>query len=205
MAANLSVLVRPYGATHPQDFDICDRRYGTNLDIPRCDVAVARLDSGPARIPYRISDQEGGCMVSVEVAGPHLPQTYSLIPDVVQSLASHVINECVGKDGRSGGFATLDLGRLIDFVLNPSTAFPANYPSSTTFLTVSITSSDKKNPSPGNYDPIIADTLAGAARDAAMHVPAASAVRKRLVERAQWFRRRAMRMSTGGSTWPWWG
>ncbi|KAL8807065.1 MAG: hypothetical protein Q9182_000898 [Xanthomendoza sp. 2 TL-2023] len=129
---------------------------------------------------------------------------YSFVPDAVQSLASHLVNDCVGRDGRSGGFATLDLEKLIDFVLNPSTDLE-NYPPSSTFLTVSITSSDKKNPSPGNYDPIIAETLAGAARDAAMSVPASSAMRRLLVERAQRFRQRAMRMSTGGSTWPWWG
>lgn len=61
MAANCSVLTRPrpFGLpTHP-DFDICDRRYGMNLDIPRCDVAANRLDAGSASTIYRISDQAG--------------------------------------------------------------------------------------------------------------------------------------------------
>lgn len=61
MAANCSVLThpRPFGVpTHP-DFDICDRRYGMNLDIPRCDVAANRLDVGSASTIYRISDQAG--------------------------------------------------------------------------------------------------------------------------------------------------
>lgn len=65
-------------------------------------------------------DTIGGCQISVEVAGPNLPQTYSLVPDTVHSLASHIINECVGRAGKVGGFATLDIGNLIDWVINPS-------------------------------------------------------------------------------------
>ncbi|KAL8726628.1 MAG: hypothetical protein Q9166_006587 [cf. Caloplaca sp. 2 TL-2023] len=146
----------------------------------------------------------GGCMVSIEVAGPHLPQTYALVPDTAYSLVSHIINECVGRAGRVGGFATLDIGKLIDFVINPSVDLE-QYPPSSTFLTVSVTSTNAKKPSPGNYDPIIADTLSGAARDTAMRLPASGAARRTLTERAAKFRQRAMRMSAGGSTYAWWG
>lgn len=151
MAANLSVLTHPYTTPDPPDFGICDRRYGVKLDIPQCDVAAGRLDFGSASTEYRISDQEGlhtlprsieygqsshssptlarkadnrhsgNCMVSVEVAGPHLPQTYTVVPDAVGSLAGHIINECVGRAGREGGFATMDIGELIDYVVDPST------------------------------------------------------------------------------------
>lgn len=68
MAANCSVLThpRPFGTPTLPDFDICDRRYGMNLDIPRCDVAASRLDVGSASTAYQISDR----------AGPHtLPQS----------------------------------------------------------------------------------------------------------------------------------
>ncbi len=58
-------------------------------------------------------------MISVEVAGPQPYQTYTLVPNQVRSLASHIINECVGRAGKVGGFATLDIGRLIDFVIDP--------------------------------------------------------------------------------------
>ncbi|CAO1602366.1 hypothetical protein XANCAGTX0491_005979 [Xanthoria calcicola] len=217
MAANCSVLTqpRPFGLpTHP-DFDICDRRYGMNLDIPRCDVAANRLDVGSASTIYRISGQAGpgtlpqsmnygGCMISVEVAGPQPYQTYTLVPNQVRSLASHIINECVGRGGKVGGFATLDIGRLIEFVIDPCTDL-AVYPPSSTFLTVSVTASNPKKPSPGNYDPIIAQTLADVTRDAAVRVPASSPARKTLFARSKAFYNRAMRMSTGGSTYGWWG
>ncbi|KAI4273236.1 MAG: hypothetical protein LQ337_004769, partial [Flavoplaca oasis] len=132
MAVNHSVLTLPRPFISPlPDFDICDRRYGMKLDIPRCDVAASRLDVGSASTSYHVSDQAGpqtlpqsinygGCMISVEVAGPHPPQTYTLVPDTVRSIASHLINECVGRAGKVGGFATLDIGRLIDFVINPN-------------------------------------------------------------------------------------
>ncbi len=35
-------------------------------------------------------------------------------------MASHLINECVGRAGREGGFGTMDIGKLIDFVIDPS-------------------------------------------------------------------------------------
>lgn len=59
MASNLSVLVRPFGAPDAPDFDICDRRYGLNLDIPRCDVAAGKLHHGSENTIYQINDQEG--------------------------------------------------------------------------------------------------------------------------------------------------
>lgn len=60
-------------------------------------------------------------MISVEVAGPSPYQTYTLVPDTVRTLAAHIVNECVGRAGKVGGFATLDIGRLIDFVIDPCT------------------------------------------------------------------------------------
>lgn len=59
-------------------------------------------------------------MIAVEIAGPHLPVTYTAVPDAIQSLASHVVNECVGRARRVGGFATMDIARLIDFVVDSS-------------------------------------------------------------------------------------
>lgn len=183
-------------------------------------------------------------MISVEVAGPQPYQTYTLVPNQVRSLASHIINECVGRGGKVGGFATLDIGRLIEFVIDPCTdlavyrepllslsitlipplPFPPFSPlpliglgtvcwmivemhtaPSSTFLTVSVTASNPKKPSPGNYDPIIAQTLADVTRDAAVRVPASSPARKTLFARSKAFYNRAMRMSTGGSTYGWWG
>ncbi|KAL8925911.1 MAG: hypothetical protein Q9208_003224 [Pyrenodesmia sp. 3 TL-2023] len=81
----------------------------------------------------------------------------------------------------------MGIGKLIDFVIDP------------------LTNLAEYHPSPGNYDPLIADTLAGAARDAAMSVPASGAARQTLVKRARAFRARAMRMSAGGRRFAWWG
>ncbi|KAL8791183.1 MAG: hypothetical protein Q9213_000140, partial [Squamulea squamosa] len=214
MAANTSVLTLPRPSDMPTlpDFDICDRRYGMNLDIPQCDVAAGRLDIGSARTTYHISDPAGPHTLPrsidygqwffttqpVEVAGPHTYQTYVLVPDTVHSIASHLINECVGRAGKVGGFATLDIGRLIDFVIDPSTDLTV-YPPSSTFLTVSVTATSARKPSPGNFDPIIAQTLADVTRDAAVRVPASGAARRTLMRRAQVFYARVSRMSTGGS------
>lgn len=59
MATNLSVLTLPWSPPNLADFDICDRRYGLNLDIPQCDVAAGRLDIGSESIEYRVTDREG--------------------------------------------------------------------------------------------------------------------------------------------------
>ncbi|KAL8948467.1 MAG: hypothetical protein Q9222_005355 [Ikaeria aurantiellina] len=106
--------------------------------------------------------------------------------------------------GRVGGFATVDIGQLIDYVVDPSTDVE-HYPPTISFLTVAITTASSKKPSPGNYDPVIAETLAEAARDAAMRAPASGSARRTLVQRATSFRTIAMRMSAGGSKWAWWG
>ncbi|KAI4288658.1 MAG: hypothetical protein L6R35_002076 [Caloplaca aegaea] len=136
---------------------------------------------GPHTLPQTLN--YGGCLIAVEIAGPHLPVTYTAVPDAIQSLASHVVNECVGRARRVGGFATMDIARLIDFVVDSSVDLD-EYPPSSTFLTVSVTSKDLNILSPGNYDPIIADTLAGAARDAVAGLPASGGARRTLVQRA---------------------
>lgn len=59
MSTNISVLTRPFSAINSPDFDICDRRYGAGLDIPRCDVAAGRLDQGSTTTTYQVSEQEG--------------------------------------------------------------------------------------------------------------------------------------------------
>lgn len=63
--------------------------------------------------------------MSVEVAGPTLPDTFTLVPDTIQSMAAQLVNECVGRSGRQGGFATFGIGKLIDYVVDPSTDLEA--------------------------------------------------------------------------------
>lgn len=99
MSTNLSVLTHPLSSSNSPDFDICDRRYGTNLDIPRCDVAAARLDFGSSKITYHISDREG----------PHtLPQRteygerldYLILPRKLTNLIRRLRH--IRRGGRSG-------------------------------------------------------------------------------------------------------
>lgn len=59
MPANVSVLAYPFSASNSPDFEICDRRYGVHLDIPRCDVAAGQLDLGSASTTYEVNRQEG--------------------------------------------------------------------------------------------------------------------------------------------------
>ena len=48
-------------------------------------------------------------MVQVDMAGPRLPQTYTIIPDDVGRMASEVLSSCVTGPFEVGGFATSDL------------------------------------------------------------------------------------------------
>ena len=56
-------------------------------------------------------------MISVEVAGPNRPLSYSVIPDDIRGMAQYVIQECVEYRGGIGGFSTLGLGNLVNYVV----------------------------------------------------------------------------------------
>lgn len=133
----------------PPDFVLCSSLYGANLDARDCKHAAGNLPWGGQPMSYRLdrrpSDftlpmsvtmgqqeqlyrftlsitktQIGNCMVSVEIAGPSPPLTIVAIPNQVRGLAAWVANECVSRGGGHGGFATLMIGNLIGFALNPA-------------------------------------------------------------------------------------
>lgn len=79
---------------------------------------------------------------------------------------------------------------------------------STAFLTVTVTGpwdQSVQPPSPGNYDPSIAQHLADAEIDAWNKAVPGSPLRKDLASRQQFFSGQSMRMQTGGSSITWWG
>ena len=59
-------------------------------------------------------------MISVEIAGPNLPETYTAAPDSIRSLTTEVINRCVTTGRGKGGFATMGIRTLVDYVVDPS-------------------------------------------------------------------------------------
>ena len=67
----------------------------------------------------------GDCDISVEIAGLDM-ESFSLRPDTVRELAGWVINRCVQGPG-FGGFATLGINNLINYVVNPATDLRAPY------------------------------------------------------------------------------
>ena len=79
---------------------------------------------------------------------------------------------------------------------------------SSAFLTVTVTGAwdqSAKPPSPGDYDPSIAEHLADAETDAWNKAAPSSTLRLDLAARQQFFTRQSMRMQTGGSSITWWG
>ena len=80
--------------------------------------------------------------------------------------------------------------------------------SSTAFLTVTVTGAWDQSiwpPSPGDYDPSVADHLAEIERDAWNKAAPGSPLRQDLASRQQFFSRQSMRMQIGGSSIAWWG
>ena len=78
---------------------------------------------------------------------------------------------------------------------------------STAFLTVTVTGvwDQAEPPSPGNYDPSVAQVLADVEIDAWNKAAPGSTLRQDLAARQQFFTRQSMRMRTGGSSITWWG
>ena len=57
-------------------------------------------------------------MISVEAAGPTLPQSMVYSPNQIRAIASHVITKCVAEAG-VGGYATKDISNMLDYLMSP--------------------------------------------------------------------------------------
>ena len=94
------------------------------------------------------------------MAGPTVPDVILVAPSAFRTLAAQVIQKCVGEYGRIGGFTTYRMGPLFDFLLanDPSPAHPI--PSSTAFITLTVSGPSGELMDPGNKDPVIPSYLA---------------------------------------------
>ena len=169
-------------------------------------------------------------MIQVEVAGPRLPQTFTIAPDDIRHLANEVLEECVYGALYIGGFKTSDLQvmqnwitagetrldrpfRMSHLTFHPACALrhgnrnsmtklspPAP---STAFLTVAITNPVPDWLSPGNYDPVMAYQFSQVEVEAIYRT---YSLRERSVlrQRANRLRRQADKMQPRGSRVPWW-
>lgn len=60
-------------------------------------------------------------MIQVDIAGPRLPQSFSIPPDQIRFIASGVMDDCVTGPHEIGGFATSDLEFMSFWITNPDT------------------------------------------------------------------------------------
>lgn len=205
------------------DYGICDRRYGSHLTPLLCGWAVDTLTLGDSLVPYTVHGGApgpqslpytaifGNCKIWIEIAGPATPEIYQAVPNAIRGMAKWVIDQCVdgSRSGSGyGGFTTKDISKLTAYVTEPDTKISQTYPTSTAFLTVTVTGLWDQSiwpPSPGNYDPSIAEHLAEVEIDAWNLAAPGSPLRQDLASRQQFFARQSMRMQTGGSSISWWG
>ena len=73
----------------------------------------------------------GTCMVSVEVAGPVLPLSLSIVPDSFISMAGFLFEKCVVPRG-TGGFITEGISEMIDYIRSSDYNLHASYRESDT-------------------------------------------------------------------------
>ena len=119
----------------------------------------------------------GSCQITVERAGPADATVLSLIPDQIRELAGYITQECVVNSGGIGGFITLGMYNVVNYILRPHTDLNAPYrkfcqlsyldvcvnsyfkliADYTTFITVTLTRPEWSLRSSGNYDPSIGE------------------------------------------------
>ena len=188
-----STILPPPMPLTPPDFHICHPFYGTQLIPELCILAARRLprgdkpttygyppshlQSGRYNLPTEIRQETpyGDCFIAVDrsfatstftsasTSGDlqHLIST----PDLFRAAASWLIYKCVSPVS-IGGYATVSLQSIIDWVANDSTtsqqlqnwAVPLN----AVFYTVTITGYVRAFP--GEYDPEIAEPIGDGVR-----------------------------------------
>lgn len=124
-------------------------------------------------------------MIQVELAGPRLPPTFEFVPNEIRSMAQEVLSECAHGKHYEGGFVASDMQVIRNWIFAEETRLDNPFRESpmvlvcsgqgltltsaysTAFLTVTIGHFVPTWQSPGNYDPVIAYTLAASAEAAA--------------------------------------
>ncbi|KAM0805562.1 hypothetical protein BDR22DRAFT_884552 [Usnea florida] len=195
-------------------YSFCQAFYGKFSRSSDCVRAVGLLEKGASEVAYSVhsghpphslplSKSFGDCMVQVDLAGPRLPQTYNIIPDDIGHMASQVLSSCVTGPSEVGGFATSDLQVMNGWLTNAETRLDRPFPTSTAFLTVTITQKVPDWLSPGNYDPIVAYHFAEVLYKA---IDRTFLLRDRieLRKRAERLLRQGEKMRPRGNRVPWW-
>ena len=174
--SNLTAYVEPTSIPPVvPDFSFCHSAYG-NLrqrkdaimaagilppgTIPMT-VSVTRVpDRGRAQsytLPFHVS--YAGVAISVEVSGPAFIDEITLVPNSIRGMAAYLANTCVGTRG-TGGFVTSSIQGLVDFVTDPTADVELpNYPASSAFITLAMSSPDYVHSLPGDFDPVMAKFL----------------------------------------------
>lgn len=77
-------------------------------------------------------------MIFVEIAGPSPPVSYLAIPDQIRGMVDGIIDGCVYNGHGIGGFATRDIGKLLDYVTEPDTDIHNLYRKNTSLRSIAF-------------------------------------------------------------------
>ena len=156
------------------NFAFCHSAYGSELDRQQGLYAGGILPYGTLPVEYLVVHSEihehslyelpfaisfGGIAVTVDIAGPVLLDKMTLVPNHIRGMVAYLANYCVGRR-RMGGFVTRRIQGLVDYVTDPLVDIDIpEYPASTAFLTVTMSSPQHAHSFPGDYDPVMARVL----------------------------------------------
>lgn len=213
----LALASQNLSSTHLQDiggYSYCQEFYGLFPKSRDCVKATGLLEKGTSEFSYAVhsgigphalplTKRYGTCMIQVDLAGPRLPRTYDIIPDDIRALADVVLESCVAGPSKIGGFATSDLQVMSGWITAEETKLDRPFPTSTAFLTVTLTNVVPDWLSPGNYDPIMAFHFSSVVLAA---IERAFTLREKvnLRQRAERLLRQGERMRPRGSRISWW-
>ncbi|KAL6715431.1 hypothetical protein ACLMJK_006392 [Lecanora helva] len=206
-------------APNPPDFSFCHPAYGTHLRRQDGLYAGGILPQGALPVDYIYTDDDeggqvqlnelpynveyGGIVISVEIAGPVDIDTISIVPNRIRGMAGHIANTCVGQRGM-GGFITHKIQGLVDFVTDPMTNLDdPEYPDSSAFITLTMSSPPGALSFPGDYDPVMARFLSQVENNALSRM-ADHGMQAEILNRMIRYGVQETRMSRLGSV-SWWG
>ncbi|KAL8951914.1 MAG: hypothetical protein Q9222_002133 [Ikaeria aurantiellina] len=155
----------------------CDPFYGTFQGRPmRCAAALALMPDGRRSkfyeirppgtrpmgysLPAHYVDVSTNCDITIEIAGPTLPPFVELVPHQLNVQATSVVQTCTvgGMVSQWGGFLVQRMDLLQEYVADLRVNLDDAY--HTSFVTVTVSTLDKPELAPGNFDPEIPSTLA---------------------------------------------
>ena len=116
------------------------------METADCIEGLARLPGGSTAVPFSLIQQGhpvslpisisigersclvsvemlmlnnvlGSCFISVEVGGPTFPDSISIVPNTLRSMASWVIDRCLITAGGMGGFVTHGFSNMVDYII----------------------------------------------------------------------------------------